>query len=260
MTNTRLSYRTLYYSLLESFLIVAKVFGPSTAGYWAGQFGFTQPLVLAALVSFSVILFITIIPESLSQDEQQSFTFQPFKSFSNLKLFFSLRTVGGASSNNTFPLLSIAFGLFFTTYLGYLSVYILYLKHIFNSSVEIIGYYASLESIIGIFSMLILPWVLTKLMGNIVKSIYWLQIGYVAQSLFFFLFGVVTTEKQIFCCLSILVLTGPIIPMTRAILVNSVASHLQTTILAGFSAIQSTSQLLSPLIIIIYSDNGNIFT
>lgn len=56
-------------------------------------------------------------------------------------------------------------------------------------------------------------------------------------------------------CLLVLIFAGPIVPMTRAILVNSVAPHLQTTILGGISAIQSTSQLLCPLIIIVYSDN-----
>ena len=50
-------------------------------------------------------------------------------------------------------------------------------------------------------------------------------------------------------------MTGPIVPMTRVILTNSVVMHLQTTILAAFSAVQSTSQLLCPLILIIYSDN-----
>ena len=42
--------------------------------------------------------------------------------------------------------------------------------------------------------------------------------------------------------------------MSRAILTNSVATHLQTTILAAFSAVQSISLLLCPLILIIYSD------
>ena len=153
-------------------------------------------------------------------------------------------------------MIAISFGLYFTAYFGYLNVYILYLKHIFNSNSEIIGYYASTESLIYVISMLLLPTLVQILFGDIIKSIYWVQIGYLSQSIFFFLFASVTPEKQIFLCLIILLLTGPIIPMTRAIMVNSVAYHLQTTILAGFSAVQSASQLLCPLIIIIYSDNG----
>ena len=254
VTNNRVKYRTLYYSILESFLILSKVVGPSSAGHYASKKGFFPPLALAGLMSILVIIYVNIIPESLPQDEQQPFIMEPLKSFQNIKLFFTLKTVKGT---NPLPILAVAFGVFFTAYFGYLNVYVLYLKHVFDSSTETIGYYASTESIICVFSMLLLPIIVQKLLGNIVKSIYWVVIGYISQSIFFFLFAAVTSEKEIFLCLIILILTGPIIPMTRAIMVNSVAPHLQTTILAGFSAVQSTSQLLCPIIIIIYSDNGN---
>ena len=254
VTNNRVKYRTLYYSILESFLILSKVVGPSSAGYYASKKGFFPPLALAGLMSILVIINVNIIPESLPQDEQQPFIMEPLKSFQNIKLFFTLKTVKG---KNPLPILAVAFGIFFTAYFGYLNVYVLYLKHVFDSSTETIGYYASTESIICVFSMLLLPIIVQKLLGNIIKSIYWVVIGYISQSIFFFLFAAVTSEKEIFLCLIMLCLTGPIIPMTRAIMVNSVAPHLQTTILAGFSAVQSTSQLLCPVIIIIYSDNGN---
>jgi len=186
VTNTRIKYRTIYYSMLESFLIMSKVVGPISAGYYASKNGFFPPLAVATIIALLVVIFVNIIPESLSLDQQQSFKIEPLKSFQNIKVLFTLKTISGTSP---LPLISIAFGLYFTTYLGYLNVYVLYLKHTFNSSVEIIGYYASAESVVSVFSMLILPSIIKRLLGNIVKSIYWVQIGYVAQSIFFFLFA-----------------------------------------------------------------------
>jgi hypothetical protein len=165
---------------------MSKVVGPISAGYYASKNGFFPPLAVATIIALLVVIFVNIIPESLSLDQQQSFKIEPLKSFQNIKVLFTLKTISGTSP---LPLISIAFGLYFTTYLGYLNVYVLYLKHTFNSSVEIIGYYASAESVVSVFSMLILPSILKRLLGNIVKSIYWVQIGYVAQSIFFFLFA-----------------------------------------------------------------------
>ena len=55
--------------------------------------------------------------------------------------------------------------------------------------IRTIGYYAGLESLISVASMLLMPYLVKVMFGNAMKSIYWLQLGLIAQSIFFFLFA-----------------------------------------------------------------------
>lgn len=186
ITNHMLKFRTIYYTILESFMLIAKIIGPISAGWYASKEGYFQPLGLAAVVSICTVVWINMMPESLSIENQQPFKIEMLKSFHNIKLFFSLKSLQGRSP---LSIIAISFFLYFTSYLGYLYLYVLYLKHMFGSKVRSIGYFASLESVISVASMLLIPYLIKLVFGNVMKSIYWIQIGYIAQSIFFFSFA-----------------------------------------------------------------------
>jgi hypothetical protein len=73
------------------------------------------------------------------------------------------------------------------------------------------------------------------------------------RCLFFSGIGLAPSTVLVFVMVAFLVVAGPATPYTRTILANTVLPSEQAQIFAAFSAVESISTLISPLMIVLYS-------
>ena len=76
---------------------------------------------------------------------------------------------------------------------------------------------------------------------------------YLCRGLFFLGIGLSPSTVYVFAMVALLAVAGPATPYTRTILANTVLPSEQAQIFAAFSAVESISTLLSPLMTVLYS-------
>ena len=237
------SRRGVVYSLLESCLFFAKIVGPLSAGLWAQAYGFRVPLGVAVFLCCAGIAWSIAMPESLpptAASRRSPVEFDPFKTLRNLWL---ITAEGGWTS--PVPFLSAAFLLYFASYMGNQQISLLYVKHRFGWSPQIIGYYDSTEGIVQMLSMVAVPWLITRALGRYVDQ-WWLLVGYLFRAAHFFLYGMAQNTQTIFAIAVLLIFCGPLTPRTRSIISNAASAKMQASVLSAFSALQSLAQFAAP--------------
>ena len=238
LTSHRIQDRAFVFSLLEACLYISKVVGPIESGVWAKEHGYTPPLVFATALCGATVVWVFLMPESLSADSpvrSRPLTLDPFKTFRNLWMLVSIKPKVGLSP---LPFLSAAFFFFFAAYMGSMQILVLYVKHQFHWSSDTIGYYEASEGAISMIAMLLFPLFIRWAFGSYV-DIWWIAFGYAARGVHFCLFAMAPNTTAIFLLVPILIFCGPLTPRTRAILSNSVPPSQQASILSAFSAVQA---------------------
>lgn len=243
ITHSAREKRGVIYSLLESCLFFAKIVGPLSAGLWAQAYGFKAPLIVAVLLCCTGILWAAAMPESLAPDadsRSRPLELDPFKTLRNLYL---ITAEGGLSS--PIPYLSLAFFLYFAAYMGNQQIQLLYVKHQFHWDPATIGYYDFAEGLVQMLSMVAVPWLITRMLGNYVEK-WWLLVGYAFRAAHFLLFGLARSTEAVFGLTLMLIFCGPLTPRTRSIISNAASAKMQASVLSAFSALQSLSQFAAP--------------
>eukprot|EP01041_Mallomonas_annulata_P010640 gene10640-22207_t len=226
------NYRSHSYSLVEACLYLAKIIGPLSAGIWASKF------------------------ESLPKDaicRQNTIKLDVFKTFSNIKLFFTFIPIKGLSP---LPWLISAFFSYFIGAMGESAIFYLYMKHMYSWGPATIGYYIAVEAVLQMICMLILPYVILYIFQVELSDIVWIQFGFLARTIYWFLFGNMhfsSSGYEIFLLLPLLGICGPVSPRMRSILSNSVPNSYQARIFSAFSAVESIGSILSHVFNIGYS-------
>ena len=130
---------------------------------------------------------------------------------------------------------------------GELLIEILFQKHIFHFSTEVIGYYGSVSGAIMVLSMVALPRVLKRLYGEDMPDIWWVEVGLWTRSVYYVLFSGASQWYQLFLLLPLLLPSGTIVPRARAYLSKSVDPSQQTSVFVAVAALEAIGALFSPL-------------
>ena len=145
-------------------------------------------------------------------DYDNPLIFDPLKTFRNVGLLFK-------KWDSVLPWTSLAFFLFFVSYMGNNEIIILFVKHKFGWGPALIGYYEASDALTQAFGMILLPWAIKKVMPYV--NTHWLLVGYIART--------------------VIALASTITPRSRAIVSNSVLPEEQAAVMSGFSAVQSAA-------------------
>ena len=248
ITKDRGDRRGTVYSLLEASLFFSKTVGPLAAGVFAQADGFNGPLLLSMSMCILCFLFnVFLLPESSPgkfPDYNAPLVFDPLKTFRNVGLLFK-------KWQSVLPWTSLAFFLFFVSYMGNNEIIILFVKHKFGWGPALIGYYEASDALTQAFGMILLPWVVKQIMPYI--NTHWLLVGYIARTVHYLLFAYAGSTELLFFLVPIVALASTITPRSRAIVSNSVLPEEQAAVMSGFSAVQSAATFCVPAISLGYS-------
>jgi hypothetical protein len=117
------------------------------------------------------------------------------------------------------------------------------------------GYYQTIEGVIGSFSVLLI-YNLSNIYSNI-SVIHWIAIGYLCRAVYWCLVGFANTDNLLYIAVPFLLFTGVISPYTRTIISNSINKDDQAKSFIVFSTIQNLPALMIPLLDICYSISVN---
>ena len=163
------SCRTRAYSITESCLYIGKIAGPLVSGFWAQSFGFQIPFIATAVGAGLCICYITFfVQESLClMRERQLMTksvgvrgdteytnggilsFNPLQTYHNLKIILSHE---GQGRESPIPYIAVAFFFFHVSLMGFMQIVYVYMKHKYNWSSLLIGFYDSINGTIQVYS------------------------------------------------------------------------------------------------------------
>jgi MFS family permease len=246
ITHLNISSRSKSYSIIELCIIIPKILGFLLSGLLSKYYGFTVPLLLTLIFTVFSLICVCIIPESLSSRRDVSFKLT--NTYYNLKLLF-------VQSNIVIKLLSLAYFLFYFCLIGSSNLDILYFKYKFHWSSDYMGYYQTIEGVIGSFSVLLI-YNLSNIYSNI-SVIHWIAIGYLCRAVYWCLVGFANTDNLLYIAVPFLLFTGVISPYTRTIISNSINKDDQAKSFIVFSTIQNLPALMIPLLDICYSISVN---
>ncbi len=241
ITKTRGDLRGTVYSLLEASLFFSKTVGPLVAGLFAQAEGFNGPLLLSMSMCVLCFLFnLLVLPESVKgrfPDYGSPLIFDPLKTFRNVGLLFE-------KWSSVLPWTSLAFFLFFVSYMGNNEIIILFVKHKFGWGPALIGYYEASDALTQAFGMILLPWAIKRVIPYV--DTHWLLVGYIARTVHYLLFAYAGSTAMLFMLVPIIALASTITPRSRAIVSNSVLPEEQAAVMSGFSAVQSAATFCVP--------------
>eukprot|EP00661_Eupelagonemidae_sp_cell13_P005501 gene5501-772_t len=204
----------LVYCSVEGFIFAPKLFAPVGTGLWVEAYGFTYPLVTTVLLGCAALLWIVFMrPESLPQNAAIRQVPLDLNPMQTFRNVSFIYYHQAKRGRSPLLLISISFCFYYITYISFASVVILYGKHVFNWGPDTIGFFDGLD-------------------GGI---------------------GLAPSTAFVFAMVTFLAVAGPATPYTRTILSNTVLPHEQAQVFAAFSALESLSTLLSPLMIVLYS-------
>ena len=142
---------------------------------------------------------------------------------------------------------------------GELLIEILFQKHTFHFSTEVIGYYGSVSGIVMVLSMVALPRLLMRVCGDDLPDIWWVEVGLWTRSVYYVLFSGASQWYQLFLLLPLLLPSGAIVPRARAYLSKSVEPTQQTSVFVAVAALEAIGALFSPLFSAGYYQTVSIF-
>jgi len=241
------------YSYTEATIFAPQVIAPVLSGLWAASFGYSLPLIVAMCTMLVTLVYIWHMPESLhpkAPSRSVPLRVNPLQTFINMTYMFTYRTEEGRSP---LPMVSLAFLSFFTAAMGATAVQIVYVKHKFGWNSAVIGIYDGTQGLIVTGSMAFAPAVFARVFKTQLRLITWIQLGYFCRMVFYVMFGLSQSTLQLFLCLLLLLLSGPLAPYTRTILSNTVPASDQARIFSAFSAVEGLGALLGPLYSAVYT-------
>ena len=286
--------RGTIYSLLEASLFFAKTVAPLGAGFYAQRYGFVGPLFVAVILCVVVILWcMFMITEMRGPDYSIKLRWNPGRTFRNLALLWGTTvkvenekverrlldvdggdsdtvttgtTISSTSNSNSaekcyptspMPYVSAAFFLFFATYMGNTSIFILFVKHQFQWGPQLIGIYDACEGAFSFLSMIVVPWAVLKIFGQYI-DILWIMFAYFCRTVHYTLIGLAPNTTQIFAIVPLLLFASIITPRSRAVISQCVSADQQADVLSGFAALQGLSNFAAPLFV--YGYTVTVFT
>ncbi len=81
------------------------------------------------------------------------------------------------------------------------------------------------------------------------------ECGVVCRALFYFIFSIANSTNFALVALGMTLLTGPLLPRTRAMLSNSVPPHMQTKVQSSFAALETIVTSVSPISLAVYASS-----
>jgi len=180
-TALNLAERRNSYPITEGCIFLPKLVGPVCAGIWASYYGFVYPLALGVALCVIALIWSCCIPESLplhSECRKAPLSLHPLRTFQNIAYLFQHKPKCGSSP---LPLLSLAFCLYYTAYVGFAPVFVMYVKHVFNWGPDLIGYYDGADGGVHAFSMLFVPAMFTYAVGREFRLVSWIHAGYMVR-------------------------------------------------------------------------------
>jgi Na+/melibiose symporter-like transporter len=167
---------------VEGFIFLPKLFAPVVTGLWVKSYGFTYPLLAAAMLGCLALLWVLcMVPESLPPDaavRSVPLDLNPMQTFRNILFIYQHEVKLGQSP---LLLISVSFCLYFITYISFGSVLILYCKHVFNWGPDTIGFFDGLDGGVHAGSMFFAPLLVHQVFGREFTLLNWIQVGYVTR-------------------------------------------------------------------------------
>lgn len=258
--------RGQYFAYLEATNTLAHIVAPLTSGLWAQSKGFVEPLGFAAGLCLVAFLWVNcVLPEAPQLLSSAAITLDPLKTFRNLMFIYtySSSSASSLSSKTLHSNISLPFTanfLYFFAYMVEKAVYVVYQKHVFHFDSGWIGGIDSYQSLLSAVSMISLPAIARRagVEGGISEQIL-LALGYAGRAAFYLMYPLIppypshSTKPALTALSTVLIFTGPISPLSRSLITNSVSAAHQADIQASFSALQAACLLLSTLGSLLYA-------
>lgn len=182
---------------MEGFIFLPKLFSPVGTGLWVKSFGFTYPLVaIAVLGCLALLWIICMVPESLPLNaavRNVPLDLNPMQTFRNILFIYQHKVKLGRSP---LLLISVAFCLYYITYISFGSVIILYCKHVFNWGPDTIGFFDGLDGGVHACSMFFAPFLVHQICRREFTLLNWIQLGYITRLVMY-----CTVDAYLFYCI-----------------------------------------------------------